>query len=696
MLLSGCGAKTSPDISKTDGGNVPAIGDEAYESRVITVTGADLAADKTITVSGLRALPQHHLDASFKRTTGLIEEYKMEGPYLSEVFSNLGIDLSSYAAIGVEGTDNYYCLIPADIIEQTPDLMIALTIDGEAVLGDDLAPAMLAVQGQFGPYWVKMISKITLYTEIPEKDISSVWVFDNLVEGIEPYEYEYYGSRDKAIDIAQIFSRFDYVNSESFLTMKSSDGFIKNETLNMVNHGYYIKFEGEDAPTNVAANIQLGMNVQNISWFSTNADSVIFPEELSVYMDQKTINGKTGIPLSEIMYEAGVSKLKGVVYDVLGTDGSCVTTDGSNLSNAILVTNSDGTYSVEWSTETGFTAIKDLMRVRVSKDQSSAVIDESSEGSDKKDENKKDENKKDEEEKDVRKPDDILTITGSGVKRESYWSMAEIKALGAYGKTSYSAVNNWPTRKTYYANGVTLSRLLDAAGLNTSYGTVTLTASDGVYITLTFDQAFGSLWSYPNIASSSSSGGFRVPALIAWMCSESSSGKESGSLRCVIGQHGVNDVNTSAWISDIVEISVSDSGRYAWSEPTPSLAPGAVESGSGLSFSYDSIDRAKIYYTTDGSTPTYSSTVYNPSTTYYQPGLTVPITIDRDMTVRILICGWGRPDATYSYSYTIAAAEPPIDQPADPPVDDPSDDPSSPPEEAPEDLIPAEIQGGAA
>ena len=694
LLLTGCGAgknggdePSGADGQQTDPKQEQTAGDERYESQRITVSGAGIKDELSVTVAELRAMEQHKLDASYRRTTGLYEEFKMEGPYLSDVFSRLGLDLSSCAAIGVEGTDGYYCLIPADIIAQTPDLMLAVKIDGEAVLGEDKAPAMLAVQGQFGPYWVKMVDRITVYDKIPEKEITSVWIFKNLVDGIEPYMYEYYGSRDAAIEFSQILSRFDRVDSDAFLTMKSSDGFLKNETLRMVNHGYYIKYEGEDAPTNVSVNIQLGMNVQNIAWLSTNADAVVFPEELPLYMDQKTIAGKEGIPLSEVLFEAGIKQITGLSFDVIGKGGDKVTADGADLYKAILVCGTDGSASVVWDPALGHADIPDLMRVRLAAGQTAPAEN----GEDKEDKDKdkdKNDDKDKEEKKDVKGPDDVLTITGDGVRSETYWSVAEVKALGAYGTTSYSAVNNWPTRKTYYANGVELGKLLNAAGLTASWGTITLTASDGVYIRLTFDQALGYLWSFPYISSESSAGAFSVPAMMAWTCyEEGRSGGEDGSLRLVIGQRGTGDVNTSAWISDVIEIDVSTSSYYAWGEPSPSLEPGEVPAGSELSLYHDSIDRVKIYYTTDGSVPTYYSRVYNPSTTYYQPQLTVPIVIDRDMTVRVLVSGWGRPDAEYSYSYTLAAQQPPEDQP---PEDEPPEDQS--PEDQPHEDQPPEDQ----
>ena len=60
--------------------------------------------------------------------------------------------------------------------------MLALVIDSNAKLDKDNTPAHLAVQGQFGPIGLRWL-KIVLFNEIPEKEITSVWVFKNLAEG---------------------------------------------------------------------------------------------------------------------------------------------------------------------------------------------------------------------------------------------------------------------------------------------------------------------------------------------------------------------------------------------------------------------------------------------------------------------------------------------------------------------------------
>ncbi|MCI5898597.1 MAG: chitobiase/beta-hexosaminidase C-terminal domain-containing protein [Firmicutes bacterium] len=647
-LLAGCG--------KTEGS-----GDPEYEAREIEIVSAELndngepVLSKSITIEELRKLEQHPLDASYKRTTGLYEEFKMEGPYITDIFKSLDLDVLEYEAIGVQGTDGYYCLIPKDIIEKTPDMMLALVVDGEAKLSEDEAPARLAVQGQYGPYWVKKVNKITLYTEIPKKEITSVWVFDNLAAGIEPYEYEYYGSKDKAVSLPMILSRFDYVDSKAFFTMKSSDGFEKNEAMSMIKDDYYIKVEGEDAPTNASPNIVLGMNVKNISWFSTNADAAVFPKELESYMDKKTVAGKTGVPISEILFEAGVEKVADVNFDLLGTNGEKVTVLGKALKDAVLCINGDGTYSAVFDSSLGVKNIKNLMRIRVSDNQEAAEENEEGGDKDEADKNGAGGNKTSGKSSSKKA---ILTVKGNGVSKTTSWSIEELKSMGGYREQAYSVVNNWPTKKFFAGKGVDINTFLREAGVKSSAAVFKIISKDGYYITLTKDQLTNSHYYYPNIKSGSGAGAKAVPALLAWAVNEEGSSlsgaKEDGSLRLLIGQRGIHDVNTEACVKDISVIEVSTSSPGRWEAPSASPASGSVPAGSRLALSHGSMDRVKIYYTTDGSTPTYSSRVYNPSTTYFQPDLIKPIDIHGNMTVKILVSGWGKKDsAVETLTYTV-------------------------------------------
>ncbi|MDR9787928.1 MAG: molybdopterin-dependent oxidoreductase [Peptococcaceae bacterium MAG4] len=351
FVLAGCAGEQSS-----------ATRDPEYESQKIVVEG-DIEQPKEITVGEMRTLPQQKLDASLTRTTGLLEEFKASGPTVKDVLEYMGINYQDYKGIGFTGRDNYYCLVTPEIMAER-ELILALTIDGQSKLPEELRPARLCVQGEFGPYWVKMVDRIVLYKEIPEKNITSVWVFKNLAEGIEPYQYEYYGSKDDAIELAQIFSRFDNVSSKAFFTMKSSDGFKKNEAINMVSKNYYIKIEGEGAPMNMAPNIKLGMNVMHMAWFSTNADAAIFPEEIVKLTGEEQVGDQKGISLRAILEEIGLKDIDGKQFEVIGTDGNSVKVSGEDLNKGVLLTKDDGSYPVVWTEGEGLSPIANLLRIR--------------------------------------------------------------------------------------------------------------------------------------------------------------------------------------------------------------------------------------------------------------------------------------------------------------------------------------------
>ncbi|MEN6347879.1 MAG: molybdopterin-dependent oxidoreductase [Syntrophomonas sp.] len=354
LLVAGCSGKQA--ISSKSSGN------PEYEEQKITIEG-EIEGNKEITVASMRQLPQREVQANFQRTTGLTEEFEAAGPSLNDVLSRAGIDSQKFEGIGLVGRDGYYCLVTPEIIKKD-NLILALSIDGQSELPADLRPARLCAQGEFGPYWVRMVEKIVLYRQIPRKEITSVWVFNNLAEGIEPYPYEYYGSKDDAIELAQIFSRFDSVNSKAFFTMKSSDGFVKNEAINMVSKGYYIKVSGQDAPMNMAPNIKLGMNVKHIAWFSTNADAAVFPEEMAELIGEQEINGIKGVGLEGMLDEVQLRGIEEKQFEIVGVNGESVKLNGQDLSKGLVVVKDDGTCPVVWQEGTDFKPVDNLLRIR--------------------------------------------------------------------------------------------------------------------------------------------------------------------------------------------------------------------------------------------------------------------------------------------------------------------------------------------
>ncbi|MBR3392325.1 MAG: hypothetical protein IKG74_06690 [Firmicutes bacterium] len=341
-------------------------GDPEYEALTIDISGLKELGEGgvfQVSIAELRQLPQVDLEASYLRTTGLYEEFDMTGPRLSDVIALAGGDLDDYAAAAAVGRDGYYCLYDREVMDST-DLLVALKIDGAYKLEESVWPAQIAAQGQFGPYWVRQVNRIILYETIPEKEITTLWNFAALTADMEPYYYEYYGSRDAAMDLSLIFSRFDYVDSGSFFTMRSSDGFKKNEQLAGVSSGnYYIKYEGADAPTNVSTSIMLGMNVQRIAWFSTNADAVYFLDQMQTYLTNAEAGGETGVSVEEVLYEVGVETVKAAEWLIVAADGSEQRVSGEDLDQAVLIRKSDGCDKLVWQSDLGYQDVDSLLRI---------------------------------------------------------------------------------------------------------------------------------------------------------------------------------------------------------------------------------------------------------------------------------------------------------------------------------------------
>lgn len=251
----------------------------------------------------------------------------------------------------------------------------------------------------------------------------------------------------------------------------------------------------------------------------------------------------------------------------------------------------------------------------------------------------------------------VLTITGTGVLQQTSYSLEELKSMDeeALVSESYSAVNNWPAQKFYVGKGIRLDYLLSKAGIAENAQTIIVRAGDGYNLTFTREQLEEKRFCYPDLLKGSEEGAREVPAILAWEYREGTSDLNkaiSGSLCLLLGQKGLNDAVTSAYIKNVVSIEVLTNPPGQWDAVQAEPAPGKIKQGADISLNHPEQDRVKIYYTLDGSTPDEHSLVYNPSTSYFQPELIKPIRIDKSMTIKTIVIGFGKhnsPVATFKY-----------------------------------------------
>ena len=287
----------------------------------------------------IRSYEQVERDVVLINTTGTQTEMRVKGPTLRAILLSEDIDLSSFAGIGITGRDGYYTLVDNEKLELN-DVILAWEVDGKPVK-DEEKPVRVAIPNELGPYWVKMVSNIDLYEEITPKNIVRVHMFDALTRGIEPYYYEYYGSKDKSIEVGKILAKFDELDKKGFFTMAANDGLEKNETISLVIQRYFIKVEGENAPMNIAPGFKLGMNVKHMTHFSTTRDAVIFPEKMIDVVRTKITGDIEGMLLEDVLLTAGMRWEEGASFLAVSTDGTSYALDYETMLKCSIIDDGD-------------------------------------------------------------------------------------------------------------------------------------------------------------------------------------------------------------------------------------------------------------------------------------------------------------------------------------------------------------------
>jgi len=182
-----------------------------------------------------------------------------------------------------------------------------------------------------------------------------------------------------------------------------------------------------------------------------------------------------------------------------------------------------------------------------------------------------------------------------------------------------------------------------------------LTATDGYFVTLTYDQVFGNQYAYSSHTPAASSGARAVEPVVSWEWGDPGRVRPER-IRLVTGHVGPMVVNTAASVRDLSRIEVLSASAGAWETPGASIADGAtVEAGTELQLTHSMMDSVRVYYTLDGTEPNLTSAVYNPSTSYFQPHLIVPLVLTESLTIKAFAAGMGRdPSPVVVFSITVS------------------------------------------
>ena len=269
--------------------------------------------------------------------------------------------------------------------------------------------------------------------------------------------------------------------------------------------------------------------------------------------------------------------------------------------------------------------------------------------------------------------DVVLTITGDGVSTEKKYTLKQLQDKKQYQQV-YSAINTWPSKKWYVGKGVKLKDLLDEAGMKSSARLITFTASDGFRRTLTVQELLNTpRYCFPNFMGDEQDGNGHIPGSSAGKVQvdvilglESAEGTDDPSymnslnaLLLMLGQRAVTEQNGELFVKNLERIEVSTEAPDQWDEPKAEPDSGEVPPGTLVRLSSEYNDNDKIYYTTDGSTPTLESPMYNWIASRWWSAradvldtINKPIEITKDTTIKAKVIGPGKKDSdvvTFTY-----------------------------------------------
>lgn len=245
----------------------------------------------------------------------------------------------------------------------------------------------------------------------------------------------------------------------------------------------------------------------------------------------------------------------------------------------------------------------------------------------------------------------------------------------------YSCINTWPTKKWYVGKGVRLHDLLTQAGMTGEATLIRFTSADGYTVTLTIKELFeDKRYRFPKFKNGPDgdghlpgdpSGKVEVEPIVGLVSVEGSDNpkymNDLNSLLLMLGQRTVTEQTGNLFVKYLNRIEVLTGEPNKWDVPQANPGSGTVPAGTMVTLSSLHSDDDKVHYTTDGSTPTMDSPMYNWIASRWWPAradvlgkINHPIgPINQDTTIKAITIGPGKLDSeVVTFTYRVARDEP--------------------------------------
>lgn len=277
--------------------------------------------------------------------------------------------------------------------------------------------------------------------------------------------------------------------------------------------------------------------------------------------------------------------------------------------------------------------------------------------------------------------DIVLEIAGEGVAHSKKYTQSQLEAMPQIQEI-YSSINTWPSKQWYVGKGVALSYLFSSeqADIKSGATLIKFTSEDGYYMTLTAEELLDDYrYCFPNFKTGkdgdghtpgSTRGKVEVETILALTSTEGDNPgymNKLDALHLMLGQRTVTEQTGPLFVKNINKIEVLTRSVSKWDAPEAEPRSGTVSAGTEVRLKNKNMDQDKIHYTTDGSTPTIDSPIYNwiAKRWWATRGdgtveeINRPIEITKDTVIKAVTIGPGKRNSDVAtFTYKVAGTQP--------------------------------------
>jgi len=360
IFLSACsnnkvGTTSSNNAAKTTSDNV-----SASSSEKVTITGLE-NSDKTITVNDIKAFKPVEKNVTAVDSAGNKTNYSVKGALFEDILKKYGKSQKDFAGVRFTASDGYSIEVAQEILKSR-DIIFAYEVNGKP-LTDKYKPVRIIIPEERAMYWVSKLVKVELLNSIKKVDISKVVFLDTAVKTIPQEDYNYYGSKGKAVKNKNLLNKFSASVSDDNVIINAIDGLVKNEQKTTFTNAF-IKFSGKDAPEFISPDLNNGMYVKNIVFFS-NGGNLFF--SLSKGLEKFGSNNadKKTMTLDGIIKQSGL--IKAQKYQITSLDGTKTEISSADTAKVSFYLDSKGIAVADYSSVQSNKNLKDVLSIEAIK-----------------------------------------------------------------------------------------------------------------------------------------------------------------------------------------------------------------------------------------------------------------------------------------------------------------------------------------